>query len=101
MDDINIIWDTLEKTIVELEGGQHDFEIQAETAMAGIILLMEHPVEAIFEKLEESRYPTRALVAWLVYEGQKTEFVDPLKLKELMAYWKNRQAGMEPEQAQA
>ncbi|PLX41009.1 MAG: hypothetical protein C0608_07100 [Deltaproteobacteria bacterium] len=69
--DTKIIWKNLEAAIAAMETREGDYNLKLETVMAGVELLYECPVEEILQHAAAATIPTRALVSWLVFEGER------------------------------
>ena len=85
--DIEIVWETLERTASELETGAGDWETNVQTVQAGMLMLLDFPPEEIIRMAEGSRYPAKALIAWILYEAGRIELADKAKLKGLRDCW--------------
>ncbi|MEW5725003.1 MAG: hypothetical protein AB1896_17965 [Thermodesulfobacteriota bacterium] len=91
--DIHVIWDTLEKTIIEMDAGRGDWETNVQTVQAAILLLLEYPPEEIMSRVKGCGLPPKAVVSWLVWEALKIEVADREKLSGLCAYWNREMKG--------
>ncbi|MFH1091411.1 MAG: hypothetical protein V1742_07565 [Pseudomonadota bacterium] len=94
MQDIEVIWQTLEMTIAEMEKGDGDWENHVHTAQAAILLLFEYSPPEILGQILGSELPARPVAAWLVYEGAKMDLIPQAKLTALLDYW-NAELGPE------
>lgn len=85
--EIERIWETLERTAAAMEKGEGDWYANARIAQQSIQRLFDFPPEDIVSEARQSHYPTKALVKWLLYEGEKIEGVSVASLEGLCAYW--------------
>ena len=84
---IDDIWKTLEKTASAMEMGEGDWHTNVVIAQVSMRRLFEFPFEEIVLKAAQSHYPTKALIQWLLHEGQKVEGLSVVKLHGLCDYW--------------
>jgi len=87
---IEFVWETLERTLADLEYGHGDLETLIQTAQAGILLLLDYPAEEILNQIECSPLPTKPTVSWLLFEALKIKMIDPARLKALRVCWDQR-----------
>ncbi len=81
------MWDTLEKNIMALDqSAEFNPELMAATRTAMIMMYECHP-QLIVECIEQSPLPTRALVSWLIFEGQRMPVLDTSRVQALKDYW--------------
>jgi len=81
------MWDTLEKNIMALDqSAEFNPELIAATRTAMIMMYECHP-QLIVECIEQSPLPTRALVSWLIFEGQRMPVLDTSRVQGLKEYW--------------
>ena len=73
--DTKMIWRNLEEAVAGMEIPEGDLNLKIQTVMAGVELLFECPSEEILLAAQNSNISTRALVSWLVYEGERLQGV--------------------------
>jgi len=84
---IDDVWKNLENAADAMERGQGDWYTQVVIAQQSIRRLMDFSPEEIVSELLQSSYPPRAMINWLLHEGQKIEGVSVVKLQDLCDYW--------------
>ena len=77
-----------------MEKGEGDWHSNVLIAQVSMRRLFEFPFEEIVLKAQGSHYPTKALIQWLLHEGQQLEGVSVVKLQGLCDYW-NKTMGQE------
>ncbi|UCG11086.1 MAG: hypothetical protein JSU72_11000 [Deltaproteobacteria bacterium] len=90
--DLRDVWRNLEKTASAMERGEGDWNQQVLMMQAAIRQLVNFSPEDILSEAEQSRYPTKAMVKFLVYEGQRIEGVSVVKLQGICDYWNETMA---------
>ncbi len=85
--ELNLVWETLEQTALAMENGQGKWSTLVATAQESIKLLFNFTPTQIVEKAEQSHYPTKPLIKWLLYEGQRIAGISEDKLQGLCNYW--------------
>jgi hypothetical protein len=91
---IDDVWKTLEQIATVMEKGEGDWHANVVIAQVSMRRLFDFPFEEIVLKAEQSHYPTKALIQWLLHEGQMIEGVSSVKLQGLCDYW-NENLGQE------
>ena len=69
--DVRTVWENLVQAIAAVQRPEGDYGLKLETVTAGVELLFEFPAREILEQVEQSSLPTRAIVSWLVFEGDR------------------------------
>jgi hypothetical protein len=87
------IWDALEKNIIAMDSGSEFNPELLEAARAAMAMMYECHPRLIVECIENSPLPTRALVSWLIFEGQRMPVLDPSRVRALKDYWEKRREG--------
>ena len=85
--ELNLVWETLEQTALAMENGQGKWSALVATAQESIKLFFDFTPTEIVEKAEQSHYPTKPLIKWLLYEGQKISGIREDKLQGLCNCW--------------
>ncbi|MBU2547745.1 MAG: hypothetical protein KKB20_04990 [Proteobacteria bacterium] len=85
--ELPFIWETLERTLADIESGRGDFETMTMTAQAGILLLLDYTPEEIIGQVLGSSLPQRALISWIFHEGRLIPGVDRGTLEALRECW--------------
>ena len=85
--DIKTTWNNLQNAAGAMEKGQGDWYTLVVIAQQSIRQLMDFSPEDITGEILQSRYPPKAMVNWLLHEGQKIEGVSAAKLQSLCDYW--------------
>jgi hypothetical protein len=80
------VWSTLEHTAGAMERGEGNWENLLRTAQESMRLLYEFPPGEIVRKAEESHYPTKPLIKWLLFEGQRITGISVDRLQGLCDY---------------
>jgi hypothetical protein len=86
--DVNVIWDTIRRTVGEVEAGRGDFEINAVTLETAVVLLFSFPPAEIYRVVEASDLPTRAAATWLVFEARKVRDLDQNSVAAFADYYR-------------
>ncbi|GAB4256857.1 MAG: hypothetical protein Kow0092_03230 [Deferrisomatales bacterium] len=81
--DARTAWANLAQAIAEVHRPGGDYSLKLETVSAAVVLLFEHPAHEILEQVEGSPLPTRAVVSWLVFEGDRLPEVAPEPVRAL------------------
>lgn len=84
------IWDALEKNIIALDSGSEFNPELLAAARAAMAMMYECHPRLIVECIENSPLPTRALVSWLIFEGQRMPVLDSSRVRALKDYWEKR-----------
>lgn len=84
---VEIVWTNLAAAIADMQTEEGDHALKLATVMAGVELLFEFSAADILDQVEGAVLPVRALVSWLVYEGNRLEGVDPDRVAELRALY--------------
>ena len=87
--DLSVIWDTIEKTVVMIDQGQGEFDNHMNTLQGAILMLLDHPPEAVVKQVAASWLPVRPTVSWLLHEAQRIRQADRVKILALAACWQN------------
>lgn len=76
--DVRTAWDTLAQSIAAMNRPGGDTNRKLDTVRAGVEVLFAFPAAEILEQVERSALgmPPRALVSWLVFEGERLPGVD-------------------------
>ena len=92
--EIEVLWETLERTLAEIEGGggRMDWETTVQTLQGAVLMLLDRPPEEVIARLDRSRLPARALFSWMIYEALKIETADQARLREFCACWNRKMA---------
>ena len=85
--ELNLVWETLEQTALAMENGQGKWSALVATAEESIRLLFDFTPTEILEEAKQSHYPTKPLIKWLLYEGQKISDISEDKLQGLCNCW--------------
>lgn len=85
--ELDIVWDTLEKTIAAMDSGTGDWENNVQTTQAAILMLLDNPPDKIVEKIKGSGLPPRPVVAWILYEAGKIHLAPARQMRALYQYW--------------
>ena len=82
---VRTAWENLAQAIASMSQQGGDWDLKLDTVKAGVELLFEYPAADILEQVERSTLPmpTRALVSWLVFEGERLRGVDQAVVREL------------------
>lgn len=75
--DVRTIWENLAQAIDDVQRPGGDPTLKLATVRAGVELLFELPAPDILDQVERSPLPTRAVVSWLVFEGDRLPGVEP------------------------
>lgn len=83
--DVRTAWGNLSQAIAAMSRPEGDFNLKLDTVRAGVELLFAFSPADILEQVERSTLglPTRALVSWLVFEGDRLPGVDPAVVREV------------------
>ena len=87
--DTKTAWKNLAHAISDMNVPTGDYNLKLTTIGAGVELLFEHPAEEILRELETSDISTRALVSWLVFEGNRLNDVDDAAVQSLRAQYES------------
>ena len=85
--DVSMVWKNLERTATAMEKGEGDWYTLVVLAQNSMKRLMEFSPEEILAEVLQSSYPPKALLNWLLHEGQRIEGVSVVKLQALCEYW--------------
>ncbi|MFP3869406.1 MAG: hypothetical protein ACLFVT_00815 [Syntrophobacteria bacterium] len=92
--ELRLVWKILEETASAMEKGEGDWQAQVATAQKSMQRLFDFPPEEILLQAEQSHYPTKALIQWLLHEGQRIPGIGLVKLQGLCHCW-NEKMGKE------
>ena len=67
--------------------GVEDWYTMVVIAQQSIKRLMDFQPEEIIAEILQSTYPPKAMLNWLLHEGQKIEGISVVKLQALCDYW--------------
>lgn len=81
--DARTAWENLSDAISAMQAPGGDYDLKLATVRAGVELLFEFPAADILLQVKTSAMSTRALVSWLVFEGERLPSVDRLAVEEL------------------
>lgn len=81
--DVRTVWGNLAQAIDDVQRPGGDPALKLATVRAGVELLFEFPAPEILDQVERSPLPTRALVSWLVFEGDRLPGVAPASVAAL------------------
>jgi hypothetical protein len=85
--DIKDVWQNLERTASAMEKGEGDWFTMVLIAQQSMRRLMDFSPEEVITEILHSTYPPKAMLNWLLHEGQKVEGVSVVKLQALCDYW--------------
>jgi hypothetical protein len=85
--DIHDVWHNLEQTASAMEKGEGDWYTMVVIAQQSIRRLMDFSPEEVINEILQSTYPPKAMLNWLLHEGQKIEGVSVVKLQALCDHW--------------
>lgn len=85
--EISGIWKNLENAADGMEKGEGDWYTLVVIAQQCIKRLMDFSPEEIVKQALQASYPPKAMINWLLHEGQKIEGVSLVKLQGLCDYW--------------
>lgn len=85
--EIGIIWESLKKTIDDMESGAMDWQTGSLTARAAIIMLLDYTPEEVVLQVKQSGMPLKATINWIVYEASKIRDMDAERLAAFKNYW--------------
>lgn len=88
--DIATAWENLTHAISDVNRPDGEYDLKLRTVRAGVQLLFEFPAEDILERVEGSSLPTRAIVSWLVFEGDRMSEVDTEAVNALRDLYESR-----------
>ena len=87
--DTKTAWKNLVHAIDDMNVPTGDYQLKLATISAGVELLLEHPAAEIVKELDSSEISTRALVSWLVFEGNRLPGVPDEAVQSLRVHYES------------
>ncbi len=68
---LDLIWETMERSLINLEKGEGKPSCLALAARDALVLALEYLPAELITRVEASSLPARALMSWLVFEADQ------------------------------